>query len=75
MDTVVTHANSKGFALTSLSEVRCGIMPPQLKTKQNFPYIIQNFPIFHRLCGVRRGQLKVLKYVSKYSLDFNTCKY
>ena len=34
VDTLVTHANTKGFGLTSLSGVRRGFMPPQLKTKQ-----------------------------------------
>ena len=31
----IRHANMKGFGLTSFSGVRCGFMPPQLKTKQN----------------------------------------
>ena len=43
-DTLVTHANSNGFALTSLSGVRSGFMPPQLKTKQkDFAHILFKF--------------------------------
>ena len=34
VDMLVTHANIKGFSLTSLSGVRRGFMPPQLKTKK-----------------------------------------
>ena len=36
VDTLVTHANTKGFGLTSLSGVRHDFMLPQLKTKQIF---------------------------------------
>ena len=35
VNTLVTHANTKGFGLTSLSGVGHCFMPPQLKTKQN----------------------------------------
>ena len=35
VDTLVTHANIKGFGLTPLSGDRRGYMPPLLKTKQN----------------------------------------
>ena len=31
---LVTHANAKGFGLTSLSGVCRGFMPPQLKTNK-----------------------------------------
>ena len=34
VNTLGTHANTKGFGLTFLSGVRRGFMPPQLKTKQ-----------------------------------------
>ena len=34
VDTLVTHANMKGFGLTPLFEDRRSFMPPQLKTKQ-----------------------------------------
>ena len=42
VDMLVTHANTKGFGLTSLSGVRRGFMPPQLKTKPkcNFKILI-----------------------------------
>ena len=44
VDTLVTHANTKGFGLTSLSGVRCGFMPPQLKTnKQRFLPATENY--------------------------------
>jgi len=33
VDTLVTHANTKGFGLTSMSGVRRDFMLPQLKTK------------------------------------------
>ena len=33
---LVTNANTKGFGLTSLSGVRSGFLPPQLKTKHSF---------------------------------------
>ena len=33
VDTLVTHANIKGFGLTPLSGDRRGYMPPLLKTK------------------------------------------
>ena len=46
VNTLVTHAtNTKGFGLTSLSGVRHGFMPPQLKTKQN-QQLIQNLPTY-----------------------------
>ena len=32
VDMIFTHANTKGFDLTSLSGVRRGFMPPQLRT-------------------------------------------
>ena len=35
VDTLVTHANMKGFGLTPLFGDRRGFMPPQLKTKTN----------------------------------------
>jgi hypothetical protein len=35
VNTLVTHANIKGFGLTPLSGERRGYMPPLLKTKNN----------------------------------------
>ena len=35
VNTLVNHANTKGFGLTSMSGVRRGFMPPQLKNKTN----------------------------------------
>ena len=37
VDTLVTHANTKGFGLTSLSGVSHGFMPPQLKKMNSTP--------------------------------------
>ena len=34
VDMLVTHANTMGFGLTSLSGVHRGFMPPQLKTNK-----------------------------------------
>ena len=36
VDTLVTHANMKGFGLTPLSGDQRGYMPPQLKTKTRY---------------------------------------
>ena len=35
VNTLLIHANTKGFVLASLSGAHCGNMPPQLKTKHH----------------------------------------
>ena len=40
VDTLVTHANIKGFGLTPLSGDCRGYMPPLLETKTNYIYVM-----------------------------------
>jgi cold shock CspA family protein len=44
VDTLVTHANTKGFGLTFLSRDLRGFMPPKLKTKQLFVHFLNVSP-------------------------------
>ena len=55
VDKLVTHVNTKGFGLTSLSGFRRGFMPLQLKTKTK-----QSFFFFNMLYLF---QLNVLKLI------------
>ena len=41
VDTLVTHANMKGFGLTPVFGNRRGHMPPQLKTKNKYFFLFQ----------------------------------
>ena len=70
VNTLGTHANTKGFGLTSLSGVRRGFMPPQLKTKQT------NFCIMSKLERNRGSSFKsaladaVMTYVRTHTCAF-----
>ena len=69
VNTLATHANTKGFGLSSLSVVRHGFMPPQLKTKQELCLTQQktegNKRLLKTLCT--HSVMYVTKICTKYS--------
>ena len=68
VDTLVTHANTKWFDLTSLSGVRRGFLPPQLKTKQkHYP---EHYPPKEKV--LESAHDRDLKYVFGKKLPFAT---